>query len=291
METQFEKIMNYENTNRIVYKMLCELMNNKKESVLPFVGAGISAFTYNTWEGLLLELAQNIDIKEKHRVQKAIQAGDYFSAADIVNSSYGELLFYKKLRDFFSEDKINDRELKKNAAFLIPRICNGNCITTNFDRILEHACNLNNIIPDKALPTDTNKLNEYLRNGNRRSALIFKIHGDILSNKNNIVLTRKSYDVHYGEKSQLRTQLIRWIDSKNLLFLGASLKHDKTVEILKDCMEEGMYNYAIYGCTKKEIPELKKHFETLNIMGIFYDSNNHDNVRTILSRLIKDTKS
>lgn len=194
------------------------------------------------------------------------------------------------MREFFSEDKIDDVELKKSVAFLIPKLCKGNCITTNFDRVLEHACNLNNIVPDKAIPTDTNQLNEYLRNGSKGSALIFKIHGDILSNINDIVLTGKSYDIHYGADTALRKHLTRWIDSRKLLFLGASLKQDRTVDILRERMEEGIYNYAIYGCKKEEIPELKNHFESLNIMGIFYDSSDHECMRTILLQLIKDLK-
>lgn len=290
MPSKFDAIMNYEKTNRVVYNSLCRSIDNKMGGVLPFVGAGISAFAYKTWGDLLLEFSQNISTKDRHKVEKAVEMGEYFDATDLLSNCYGEALLYEELREFFSEDKINDDELKKSAAFLIPKLCKGNCITTNFDKVLEHACHLNNIVPDKAIPTNTNHLNEYLRNGSKRSGLIFKIHGDILSNKNDIVLTGKSYDTHYGVDTPLRKQLTRWIDSRKLLFLGASLKQDRTVDILRERMEEGMYNYAIYGCKKEKIPELKQHFEALNIMSIFYDSSNHECVRTILLQLIKDLK-
>ena len=86
----------------------------------------------------------------------------------------------------------------------------------------------------------------------------------------------------------MRKQLIRWIDSRKLLFLGASLKQDRTVDIIKERMEEGMYNYTIYGCKQSDIPSLKQHFETLNTLAIYYDSANHNNLKTILKKLIKD---
>ena len=290
MSSAFDKIMSYDTANRIVYNSLCKEMK-KGEGVLPFVGAGLSAFAYDTWEQLLIKLSSDLSNKDKKSIQKAVKVGDYFTASDLLCEKYGETLFYNELRDVFSEDKIDDDELKKSAAYLIPKLCQGDCITTNFDRVLEHACRLNNIVPDRAIPTDTNQLNEYLRNGNKKSALVFKIHGDILSNKDDIIVTGKSYNEHYGIDTPLRKQLTRWIDSRKLLFIGASLKQDRTVDIIKERMEEGMYNYTIYGCKQYDIPLLKKHFEEMNTMAIFYDSSDHKNLKTILLKLIKDTET
>lgn len=290
MSSAFDKIMNYDTANKIVYNRICKEMKKGGE-ILPFVGAGLSAFAYDTWEKLLIKLSVNLSDKDKNSIQKSIKTGDYFTASDLLCERYGEILFYNELRDVFSENKINDEELKKSAAYLVPKLCHGDCITTNFDRVLEHACRLNNIVPDKAIPTNTNQLNEYLRNGSKKSALIFKIHGDILSNKDDIIVTGKSYDKHYEKDTPLRKQLTRWIDSRKLLFLGASLKQDRTVDIIKECMEEGMYNYTIYGCKKSDIPFLKQHFQTLNTMAIFYDSSDHENLKIILLKLIEDIES
>lgn len=290
MLSAFNKIMSYDTTNRIVYNSLCKEIK-KGKGVLPFVGAGLSAFAYDTWEQLLIKLSSDLSSKDRKSIQKAVKDGDYFTASDLLCEKYGETLFYNELRDVFSEDKIDDDEIKKSTAYLIPQLCHGDCITTNFDRVLEHACRLNNIVPDRAIPTNTNQLNEYLRNDNKKSALVFKIHGDILSNKDDIIVTGKSYDEHYGIDTPLRKQLTRWIDSRKLLFLGARLKQDRTVDIIKERMEEGMFNYTIYGCKQSDIPMLKQHFETLNTMAIFYDSSDHGNLKTILSKLIKDIES
>ena len=290
MSSAFDTIMNYDASNRVVYNSLCRAMK-EREGVLPFVGAGISAFAYETWGQLFITLSENLPNKERKAIEKAVKSGDYFFATDFLCEKYGETLFYNELRNIFSEDKIIDNELKKNVAFLIPQLCHGDCITTNFDRVLEHACILNGIVPDRAIPSNTNQLNEYLRNGNKKSALIFKIHGDILSDKKDIILTRKSYDEHYGFDMPLRKQLTRWIDSRKLLFLGASLKQDRTVDILKERMEDGMYNYTIYGCNKSDIFLLKQNFETINTMAIFYNSANHNDLKIVLSQLIKDLNS
>lgn len=290
MSTSFDEIMNYDIANRIVYNSLCKEIK-KDKGVLPFVGAGMSAFAYDTWGQLLLKFASDLTNEDEKNIQRAIGEGDYFKASDLLCEKYGEILFYKRLRDAFSEEKIKDSEIKNNAVYLVPKICHGNCITTNFDRVLEHACRLNNIVPDSAIPTNTNQLNEYLRNDNKKSALIFKIHGDILSNKEDIIVTGKSYNKHYGLETPLRRQLIRWIDSRKLLFLGASLKQDRTVDIIKERMEEGMYNYTIYGCKQSDIPDLKKHFETINTLGIFFDSSDYENLKTILLELLKDVES
>lgn len=287
MLSDFDKIMDYDAANKMVYKNLCKEIK-RGEGVLPFVGAGLSAFAYDTWDKLLIKLSSDLSDTDKISIQKAIDMGDYFSASDLLCEKYGEILFYNELRDAFAEDAIDDDILKENAAYLVPRLCHGDCITTNFDRVLEHACRLNNIVPDRAIPTDTNQLNQYLRNGKQKSALIFKIHGDILSNRENIIVTGKSYDKNYGVNTELRRQLTRWIDSRKMLFLGASLKQDRTVDIIKERMEEGMYNYTIYGCKQSEIPSLKKHFEKLHILAIFYDSTDHGNLKTVLLRLVKD---
>ena len=285
---EFDRIMDYDVSNRIVYTSLCKEIQTES-GILPFVGAGISAFTYEVWSEVLLNLSRGLNKKDQKAVKDAVKKGDYFSASDLLCEKYGEVLFYKELRDIFSEDKIIEEELKKNAAFLIPKLCKGDCITTNFDRVLEFACNLNGIVPDKAFPGNTQKLNDYLRSGHKKSGLIFKIHGDILSNKEDIVLTGKSYDKHYAKDTPLRKQLTKWIDSRKLLFLGASLKEDRTVNIIKERMEEGMYNYAVYGCKKSEIAKLKEHFKKLNTFVIFYDSGDHRDLKVLLEKLIEDT--
>lgn len=281
-ENKFDEIMDFCPSNRLVFDELQESINNK--NVMPFVGAGISAFTYKTWRDILLDLAENLDSKEKNIAVKQISHNDYSDAAQTICDSLGETIFFSTLRRLYSEDRIDDSALKKNAAYYIPRICGGNCITTNYDRIIEHSCMLNSIVFDVAGINETLKLETYYRS--QKKGLVFKIHGDILSNTEDILLSRHSYEKHYAKNGELRRQLEKWISGRTFLFVGASLFNDEPIQILTDIVEEGMTNYAIYPCSQNEIKYLQDRFDKLKILPILYDKEDHSSLTLLLKRLL-----
>lgn len=63
-QPSFNEIMDYSAENRVIYKDLLELMKKSKDSgdykVVPFVGAGMTAFAYPMWKGALTELAKEL---------------------------------------------------------------------------------------------------------------------------------------------------------------------------------------------------------------------------------------
>lgn len=283
-DQQFQKIMMFSPSNTLVFDDLRNsILNGKK--ILPFVGAGISAFAYKTWKSLLLDLADSLDPAIKNCVLNQIENHNLLDAAQSICDCIGKTLFFASLRRFYAEEKINDNELKKQAAYYIPRICDGNCITTNYDRVLEHSYILNSIAYDMAGVNDTLKLATYYREQNNKG-LIFKIHGDILSNNDNILLSRDSYEKHYSKGSELRKQLERWLVGKTFLFIGASLFNDEPIHILTDLLEEGFVNYAIYPCSRDQIAPLREHFDALGILPIFYDKSDHTSLTIILKKLL-----
>lgn len=285
-EKSFEKTMSFSSGNKLVFDSLHNAII-RNEDVMPFVGAGISAFAYKTWKDMLMYLSGYLEVKDMKIVKILINHGNYMKAAQCICDSIGQTLFYQTLRSLYSENKIREIDLKKNAAYYIPLICGGNCITTNYDRVIEHACMLNSIAYDTASISDTYKLNAYFRNPNKRG-IIFKLHGDILSNSNDILLSEKSYITHYQKDSPLRKQLEKWIGGRQFLFIGASLLNDNTINVLVDKLEEGMLNYVIYGCSRSQIPELKKRFDEMGMIPILYDSRDHSSLTTILKYLIYD---
>lgn len=282
----FKEIMKFFNGNKLAFGNLRNAITSG-EKIMPFVGAGISSFAYKTWNELLKFLLEYLEVEDMMIAKKSLDAGNYMEATQCICNSMGQTLFYNTLRSLYSEDQINDDELKKNAAFYIPLICGGNCITTNYDRVIEHACMMNSVAYDMAGINDTYKLNTYFRNPNKRG-LIFKLHGDILSNCNDILLSEKSYIAHYQKGSPLRKQLVKWIAGRQFLFIGASLLKDKTISVLIDELEEGMLNYVIYGCSGREIHQLKRKFDEMGMIPIFYDSKDHSSLTTILKYLIYD---
>lgn len=283
-EKQFEEIMLFCPSNKLVFENLHEAISNGKR-IMPFVGAGISAFAYKTWKNILLEFSNSLNSVNKQIVLNQIQDNNLLDAAQVICDSLGKTLFFTTLRRLYSEEKIDDNELKKNAAYYIPRICDGNCITTNYDRVLEHSFILNSFPYDTAGVNDTLKLATYYRDRNNKG-LIFKIHGDILSNTENILLSRQSYEAHYSKGSELRKQLERWIAGRTFLFIGTSLFNDEPIQVLTNMLEEGFINYAIYPCSHNNMGALQERFDALGIIPIFYDEKDHSSLTIILKKLL-----
>ena len=95
--TDFEKIMRFDISNKFVYDSLCnEFIDGI--NILPFVGAGISAFVYDTWRQFLLNLSVPLGNKEQEFVRKSLDSDEYFVVADFLCAQYGNLLFYKKIQ-------------------------------------------------------------------------------------------------------------------------------------------------------------------------------------------------
>lgn len=280
-----QKILDFSSSNELVFNSLRESILLSK-NVIPFVGAGISAFVYPTWKSILTTLAYSLSTSKKETALTQIMDNQYLDAAQTICNALGKTTFYNALRRCYAEEKINNEELKRNAAYYIPRINDGNCITTNYDRVLEHAYFLNSIPYDVADYRNTYKLSTYYRTNNKKG-LLFKIHGDILSNTDNILLSRDSYEKNYQAESELTKQLKKWLSGKIFLFIGSSLFNDQPIQILKEVVEEGIENYAIYSCKASDIDILKEQFDELGIMPMFYDESDHSALTVILRYLLQ----
>lgn len=280
---QFQEIMAFCPSNMLVFENLREAISS--QNIMPFVGAGISAFAYCTWKDILIKFSNSLNPIQKNTSLQQIENNNFLDAAQTICTGLGKTTFFTSLRRFYSEDKIDDNKLKENAAYYIPQICDGNCITTNYDRVLEHSFTLNSMVYDSAGINDTFKLATYFRSQNKKG-LIFKIHGDILSNSENILLSRESYEKYYAKGSELRKQLEKWLAGKIFLFIGTSLFNDEPIQVLTNIIEDGMVNYAIYPCSNNRISFLKDQFEDLGILPIFYDEKDHSSLTVLLKKLL-----
>ena len=283
---RFEEIMNYYPGNRLAYRVL--LKRIKEQSIVPFIGAGLSACCYPSWEKLILDLTTSVSDECAKLVIEQLSLYDYLSAADILCDEMGELLFYEAFRNAFDENLITTDKIENEAVSLIPKFRFKTLITTNYDRVLEKAFSLNNSPYEIGYPYDTYKLSSYMRD-KISSPMILKIHGDIKSDNNNLILTGKSYGEHYHDGACLNDQLTMWAESKNFLFLGASLYKDKTVQLIADRMQEGMINYAIMGAAAKDIDTVKERISSVNALPIFYDNKDHSCLKVILQKLLDDS--
>lgn len=283
MPMTFQEIMEYYRPNSIAYKRIKDGL----DALVPFVGAGLSAFAYPTWNGALRNFGEYApEEEERAQIKTQVQAGEYETAADMIYKALGRLAFYSAVRDLFGEEKINDQQLRRQAVALVPRLFKM-CITTNFDRVLEHAFALCGVHCDVAFPDNEHKLNAALKGENIH--LLFKVHGDLRSDSEDIVFTGESYHRHYDTGSPLVEQLTKWMQGKRLLFLGASLGSDRTMDVLCRTIAPGGENFAIVPCKEGELKTRRKELDDKNVLALFYPEGEHDCVRVILEKLLEDT--
>lgn len=292
---KFDDVMNfYPKHNRSIYSKIAGAQKNN--SLIPFVGAGMSVFCgYKLWGDVLSELAEFILADdERQAALKKIEEDAYEEAAQMILEAYPAML--DQLPDLISPDKYDNcppERLHASAVFTLPYLFQkGLIMTTNFDRVLENIyLNRSGKSIQVVTPNQQDRLEQLRQN---QSLGLFKLHGDIGSETvsiNDLVFTGKQYTEKYADKSPLVQELTRWFENRRLLFLGCSLNVDRTMEVLKSVTlaQPGIRHYAILGCKEFEIPQRLKEMNDLGILPVFYDDSDHDAVRVILERLLEET--
>ena len=279
----FEDIMNYSLDNRVVFDSIVK----NYSFIVPFVGAGFSAFAYPTWQEFLENVFEKLEWEEKRDFFKEeLNTFRYEEVASFLKKERGLLPFNDDIRQAFGRKLEINTLLSHQAVFLLPILFKGLVLTTNFDRVLENVYTLQNT-PFSAIghPGHNEMLNIALRVQNK--TLLYKFHGDIEEVETGLVLTKESYDLYYTTNSPLVKELSKCFKQKILLFLGCSLKEDRTMHILEQVLEHGIEHYAIMPCEKSEIRERTRELGDRRIRTIFYPPNQHNCVRIILERLLE----
>src|SRR6185295_17103277 len=109
--------------------------------VIPFLGAGVSAgFKYRQWGEFLGGTArEQLGGAQKAAVEEAVANEDYFRAAALLSESLGERDFQRSISEEFSDDRLRTANLRAGTLGYLPLLTAGPVITTNFDRVIEHA--------------------------------------------------------------------------------------------------------------------------------------------------------
>lgn len=292
---EFADIMNfYPKHNDAVYKMI--VAAQQAGSLIPFIGAGMSAFCgYKLWGAVLNDLAEFIfNEDERQTAINQIHNGDYEEAAQTILDAYPVML--DQLPEIISPNKLeacSQEKLQASAVFVLPYLFpKGLVMTTNFDRVLENVYLKHAGRPLEVVTPNQQDLLAQLRQN--QSLGLFKLHGDIgddTVSMDDLVFTGKQYEEKYADDSPLVQELIRWFENRKLLFLGCSLNVDRTMKVLQDVTKSqtGIRHFAILSCKKNDIPNRLKELKSHGILPIFYDESNHDAVRIILERLLEDT--
>ena len=290
----FDEILKWAPDNKDVFDEL--LSSIKKGSVIPFVGAGMSAPIYPLWGNVLNQLTEKLS-SEKNReavndILNDFSVSDtYTRAADKLVDLRSETNVFNDLLRIYNENNINDADLKKMAVYLLPFLFYDKpAITTNYDRVLEHVFRLRGVefdngcifTPDSYMAGTVNQQSLHC---------LFKIHGDIgkeTLDGRKLILSGKSYDRLYAPASELVITLKTFYKGKMMLFLGSSLKYDRTLNILKQVTETGnLGHYAILPCCKDMLDSDNKFFGDCGIRAIFYDPDHHEAVKIVLEELLR----
>lgn len=193
----------------------------------------------------------------------------------------GKADFYSDIKRYFGDENIPAQIDEDSAVSILPYIFKGLVITTNFDRLLEHT--YASALP-VAHPGHREALNAAMV---AQSPLLYKIHGCV-TEAESIVFTEESYNRQYAAGTDLVEDLTKCFTGKRLLFLGASLLYDKSIDLWTQLSskEPGLYHYAIMSCKEGEQQELRKKLGDKMIRAVLYRDGEYDSVRILLERLL-----
>lgn len=259
----------------------------KKENVTPFIGAGMSVPIYKLWRDFLIDMSnKSFDSQFPEIITSRLEKGEYERAASDVLNELGEGEFYSEIADAFDKGKI--KTVKNMAVNLLPDIFHGFVITTNFDRILEKVYEDNNNFKEVSYHIDeSNNINELWTRGIIEDRhYLFKIHGDIESERS-LILTEEKYEEKYGKETIFKIALETAFRNKSFLFLGCSLKNDRTIQLYKEIKRETkVHSYAFVPKPSDEKIAQKRARELSNMLihPIWYPETDkkHESVKVLL---------
>ena len=304
-EELFQTVIINNAPNRFVYNQLKQTLMDTPNMIVPFVGAGLSKFAYKAWGALLQDLLdqladQSIDAPKRAKIQEEINRRDFFKAADDLETLIESDVFFFSLVSACNESKLIKEGIPDDAAVRwLPKVFpDSRIITTNYDCVLEIAYAQEKKYLRVCTPSDSRMFMQFMP---RR---LFKIHGSYDSNYEDIVLTSRSYEKKYAKGSLLYNNFKHIVQSSVLLFLGASLQTDKTLDILKesanDLSVEGHYcgnmHYAIVHISSEEDKiRRRQELATYKILPILYSdadckgyNDKHIIVNIVLEKLYRE---
>lgn len=285
-DSLFETVILNNAPNKFVYNQLRQTLMDNPSMIVPFVGAGLSQFSYKAWGALLQDLLdqladQSIDAPRRAKIQNEIKQGNFFQAADDLETLIESDVFFFSLVSACNESKLINEGIPDDAAVRwLPKVfADSRIITTNYDCVLEMAYAQEKKYLRVCTPSDSRMFMQFMP---RR---LFKIHGSYDSNYEDIVLTSRSYEEKYAKGSLLYNNFKHIVQSSILFFLGASLRSDKTLDILKEIATElsvgghycGNMHYAIVHIdTDDDKIRRRQELAEYKILPILYSDKDHD---------------
>ena len=189
MAITFQDIMDYATINKDNYEQLKRQIQHG--TVIPFVGAGLSACIYPGWWSALKMLADDImDLAAKKEILEILSDDYMMKHADALEYAAKRLeviwtknVFDQKIYRIFSPEKLEKAEVKeilcKEAVAVLPGVFpQGVILTTNYDHVLEKVYGIYGEGVHSCDVLHQERLNRRLKEMSS-GALLIKLHGDV----------------------------------------------------------------------------------------------------------------
>lgn len=254
-------------------------------AVVPFVGAGISASGgFSSWKDHLRHQGKTAHIDTAH-IEALLASGAYETVLEEIEAARGREVFINEIRDEFSRSgTIPD------VVWRISELFTDTVITTNYDRLIEKSFETG----EEGKVQVINGLNA-LEQPDPKKITVIKLHGDIREPKR-CILSKNQYDEAYGNGSlnmhkPIPKLLAYHYKNSSLLFLGCSLRNDRTVQVFKT-IKEGMgeeeetkQHFSIEQApdSLEDIAQRNAELRNLGITPIWFEKERYELVESILS--------
>ncbi len=270
---------------------LLEEQFGTRAGLIPFVGAGMSApFGLPQWGAFLTALAAEAGLQDQ--IAARLAAAEYEEAASDVMEGLGARRFQDLLAAQFGDGRLDGRRIDGAVAALL-HLPPGPIITTNFDRVIE-----------TAFAQGGRKLTPYWHSyaGKGSEALqqdrpfLLKLHGD-WDDPAARVLTLEEYRTTYGDAAAehvdfslpVPTLLFKLLTTRCCLFLGCSLRQDRTIRLLR-AVARDIPDLVHYAIVERPADEAAFHaraaeLSSQSIRPIWYPTGRHDLIRPVLAHL------
>ena len=299
---RIERILEHNAHNTDVLFRLKEALKSKK--LYPFIGAGLSIpCDYPGWSDFLLNISSQTGIKDE--IRHFIERGDFESAAEIARKSLSgaanDDVFYRRIRSTFGRYSLNDKPgMPRGPIAILPQVwADEPVFTTNFDPLIEETYKRVGK-PFIHIPSIYDK--EKIESAIDGQRMLIKLHGDS-EYMENIILTNDEYAKYYGGIEPenidfdlpLPKVLKHMFQNKTFLFLGCSLKFDRTVRLLEYVRSSESHrrdhyrrdHYALVESTNNDSLDEKREIELsqIGIYPFFYPHGEHETIQLILEEL------
>lgn len=255
--------------------------------VIPFVGAGMSAhYGFPQWGDVLRSAARVEGDAVAAEVEALLRAGEFEEAAEALRAR-GEDELQRRIEKEYGRP-LDSSETRDGPLTLLPLLCSGPVLTTNFDHVLEdifRGCGAP--FEERVLGPEPDRILKAIHGSTR---VLIKMHGDC-EDRRARSFTKREYDLHYGEKRTGMGGLVRLMfTSRPLLFLGCSLEADRTVKLLRVLHDElaALTHYAMV-----EAPRDAAHFQErrrslldMGISPLWFPEGEFERIGQLLERLV-----